>query len=94
MRRLLFRRRRPGPPGGLPCRELVELVTDYFEGTLSPADRRRFEEHIAACEGCTAYVEQLRTTREALGGLAEEHVPEETARELGAVFRDWRASRS
>jgi anti-sigma factor RsiW len=84
MRGPRFRRR-------LTCRELVELVTDYFEDALAPADRRRFDEHIAACDGCTAYVEQLRVMRDALGGLAEEHVPEETVRELGAVFRNWRA---
>jgi anti-sigma factor RsiW len=89
MRWVTFRRRE----AGLRCRELVELVTDYFEGALSAEDRRRFEAHVAACDGCAAYVEQLRATRAALGGLSEEHVPEEIASELGAVFRDWRAGR-
>src|SRR5947209_10781737 len=42
------------------CIELVELVTDYFEGALSEGDRRRFEEHLAACGPCVRYVEQLR----------------------------------
>ena len=27
----------------MPCRELVELVTDYLEDRLSPVDRARFE---------------------------------------------------
>ena len=42
------------------CRELVELVTDYLEGALAPADRARFEEHLEICDACVAYVEQIR----------------------------------
>ncbi|MDQ5874162.1 MAG: zf-HC2 domain-containing protein, partial [Actinomycetota bacterium] len=44
----------------LTCRELVELVTDYLEGGLTPEDRMRFEEHLLICEGCSAYVDQVR----------------------------------
>ena len=44
----------------LACRELVELITDYLEGALSPAERSRFEAHLAACAGCVVYVDQLR----------------------------------
>jgi len=73
------------------CREVVELMTEYLEGTLSPADRARFEEHIAGCDGCTAYLAQLRTTRRALGALAEEPVPEALKEELLKVFRTWRS---
>jgi anti-sigma factor RsiW len=70
----------------LVCQELVELVTDYLDGALSPPDRARFEAHIADCEGCTRYVEQIRTTI-AVGGAtrALEHPPEMAA--LLAAFR-------
>ena len=43
----------------LTCRELVELVTDYLEGALPARERERFEAHMAACEGCDRYVEQI-----------------------------------
>jgi anti-sigma factor RsiW len=46
----------------LTCRELVELVTEYLEDALPAAERARFEAHLAACEGCEAYVEQMRST--------------------------------
>ena len=46
----------------LTCQELVELVTDYLEGALPQAERARFEAHVAACEGCDRYVEQIRAT--------------------------------
>ena len=45
---------------GLTCKEMVEIVTDYLEGALSPEDRSRFEQHLALCDGCTYYVEQMR----------------------------------
>ena len=51
------------------CRELVELVTDYLEGALAPADRTRFEEHLRICKPCVAYVEQIRLTIAAGGAI-------------------------
>jgi hypothetical protein len=53
----------------LKCQELVELVTDYFEGALSRRDRKRFDAHIAGCEHCTLYIEQLRQTIALIGTL-------------------------
>jgi len=75
---------------GLTCRELVELVTDYFEGALSRRDRRRFERHIAGCDGCTAYVEQMRVTKRVLGYISEESISAEARDALLHAFRDWR----
>ena len=73
------------------CREVVELMTDYLEGALSREDRARFEDHIAGCDGCRAYLEQLRETRRVAGRLATEPVPESLKAELLDAFRDWRA---
>ena len=46
----------------LVCRQAVELVTDYLEGSLSARARRRFEAHLAACPHCTEYLAQMRQT--------------------------------
>jgi predicted anti-sigma-YlaC factor YlaD len=73
----------------LTCRELVELVTDYLEGALAPADRARFDEHVAGCEGCTAYLSQMRETLRLLGRLTEESVPAASLDSLLAAFRGW-----
>ena len=51
----------------MPCQELVELVTAYLEGYLAPAERTRFEEHLATCSGCRTYLQQMRMTLRALG---------------------------
>ena len=49
-------------PGGISCREVVEIVTAYLEGALTPEDTVRMEEHLKLCGPCAAYVEQIRTT--------------------------------
>ena len=76
--------------GGLTCRELVELVTDYLEGTLPAADRARFEQHLALCPNCPAYLEQMRQTIRALGMLPEESITPEARQELLEAFRNWK----
>jgi anti-sigma factor RsiW len=94
-RRWTFWRRRPtATPSGLSCRELVELVTDYFEGALDEGDRARFEAHIAGCDDCTTYIEQMRTTITVVGRLEPEALSDDMERDLLAAFRDWKASGS
>jgi anti-sigma factor RsiW len=75
----------------LTCQELVELVTDYLEGALAPAERTRFESHLAGCQGCRAYLAQARRTIDLSGRLEEEDVPEETRERLLRAFRAWKA---
>jgi anti-sigma factor RsiW len=74
----------------LTCRELVELVTDYLEGSLSRRDRVRFEAHIAACGNCTQYVEQFRETIRLTGTLRESDVSPEAEAALLAEFEAWK----
>jgi len=74
----------------LTCRELVELVTDYLEGSLSRRDRARFDAHIAACENCTQYVEQFRETIRLTGTLRESDVSPEAEAALLAQFEAWK----
>jgi anti-sigma factor RsiW len=76
----------------LSCRELVELVTDWLEGALAPAEHARVELHLAACEGCAAYVDQMRETVRTVGRLPPEALDPVVRDELLAAFRGWRAS--
>jgi anti-sigma factor RsiW len=75
----------------LACQELVELVTDYLEGRLPAADRERFDGHIAGCDACTNYLEQMRMTLQALGRIPEESISVQAREELLVAFRNWRA---
>ena len=81
---------RAGSSQTLSCRELVELVTDYLEGSLAPETRSRFDEHLDACEGCRAYVEQMRTTIDLVGSLSEDSVSPEAKDRLLGAFRAWK----
>ena len=74
----------------LDCRDVVEVVTDYLEGAMAAEDRRRFDRHLAVCEGCQAYLEQLRTVLRVAGRPIVDAVPPETMAGLLRAFRDWR----
>ena len=74
----------------LTCREMVELVTEYIEGTMPPRQRAIFEAHLSVCPGCTAYLEQMRQTIAVLGKLTEETIAPQARDELLKAFRDWK----
>jgi anti-sigma factor RsiW len=71
------------------CRELVELVTEYLEGTLSRRDRARFDAHIARCPNCTEYLAQFRETLRLTGTLRTSDIPPEAEAALLGVFANW-----
>ena len=72
------------------CKELVEAVTAYLDGTLSDADRRRFENHLESCPHCTEYLAQMRKTIARLGTLDETTLSDHARQRLLVAFRDWR----
>jgi anti-sigma factor RsiW len=76
----------------LTCREMVELVTDYLEDRLKPDERARFEAHLALCEGCRVYLEQVRQTVRALGRLPADQLSPAALDNLTDAFRGWRTS--
>jgi anti-sigma factor RsiW len=74
------------------CQELVELVTDYLEGALDAGERARFEEHLAECAGCRAYLAQMRSTLRLVRDTEQlEQRPEVAG--LMAAFRDFHRNR-
>jgi predicted anti-sigma-YlaC factor YlaD len=73
----------------LTCREMVELVSDHLEGALADHDRALFEQHLVLCDGCTAYLDQMRRTV-ALVGRLRDHVLDLPSRDrLLETFRAW-----
>jgi anti-sigma factor RsiW len=72
------------------CAEFVELVTAYLEGALDRDTEQRFIEHMALCEGCDRYLQQIRETVAQLGQLpSEETLSGEVRDQLLAAFRTW-----
>jgi hypothetical protein len=73
------------------CQEIVELVTDYFEGALAPRAVALFEQHLSVCEGCDRYIFQMRTTVELAGKVGEEEdLSPEFRDRLMTAFRGWK----
>ena len=73
----------------LTCREIVQLVTEYMEGTMPPETRLRFERHVAICPPCRGFLGQMRETLRVSGELTEESLSPETREALLEAFRDW-----
>ncbi len=75
------------PP--LVCREAVELMSDYLEGSLSRRDRRRLEKHLAECPHCSTYLDQMRATIAASGAVHPEDLDPQALDDLTELFRQY-----
>ena len=74
------------------CKELVELVTEYLEGSLPENVRTQMDQHLAGCEGCTNYMEQMRKTIRLTGELREESLSTQQRDDLLKLFHNWKKS--
>jgi anti-sigma factor RsiW len=70
------------------CNEIVEQVTAFLDGALDPADERAFVDHLAGCDGCQEYLDQVRRTVDNLGDLPPDHLPDDARNAILAAFRD------
>lgn len=77
-------------PPHMTCQDLVEIVTDYVEGRMPPAQRTELEQHLVTCPACVAYIRQIRATIQVAGRVTEESIPEETKDRLLEAFRAWK----
>ncbi len=80
-----------GRTSELACQEMVELITDYLEGALTRSQRKRFDAHLAGCEHCTEYLQQMRATIRLTGRLREEDLAPAMREEFSEIYRRWRA---
>lgn len=44
------------------CSDAVELVTEYLDEALNALDLANFETHLANCEACSVFVDQIKMT--------------------------------
>jgi anti-sigma factor RsiW len=73
----------------LTCQEIVELVTEYLEGTMDEPLRAAFRAHLAKCDGCSHYLEQIEATIRIAGTLEPAALSPEFQRGLLQAFRDF-----
>jgi anti-sigma factor RsiW len=80
-------------PGGISCREVVELVTAYLDGALSAEETERMEAHLRACPYCVEYVDQIRATAHVAAVATVELELRPNRDELLRAFEEFRRSR-
>jgi anti-sigma factor RsiW len=59
----------------LRCRDVVDLILAYLEGTLDPGERQALEAHIADCINCWRFLQPYRETISLGQQLREEAIP-------------------
>jgi anti-sigma factor RsiW len=64
------------------CVDGVDMLMDYLEGRLAPADRERVEAHVAGCPRCVAFVESYRQTPRILRAATAATLPDDLAESL------------
>ena len=69
------------------CDRVVELVTDFLEGTLDDTTEQDVVEHLSGCDGCQAYVEQFQRTVRTLNGLPPAELSPQARADLLEKFR-------
>ena len=72
------------------CADALELITDHLEGALSEADAERMHAHLAGCEPCRVFLDQVRSTiavAQQAGPVQEFSVERDRVESLVEVFR-------
>lgn len=49
-------------PEYITCRELIEFLDDYVDGSMPPAQRAEVDRHLAVCPPCVTYLETYKRT--------------------------------
>ena len=58
-------------PEPLTCRELIEFLDSYCDGTLPTRRRAVFDEHLRICPECRGYLDEYRATIDAARSLGK-----------------------
>jgi anti-sigma factor RsiW len=66
----------------LTCRELIEFLNEYVDGTLDAARRAEFERHLGLCRDCENYLRSYRSTIDLCKDALDEPVPADVPDEL------------
>jgi anti-sigma factor RsiW len=75
------------PPGMIHCRQVIDLILNYLEGTLAPEERRAFEAHIAACRNCWRFLKSYRETVALGQQLRAQEIPTDVRDRLEVFLR-------
>jgi mycothiol system anti-sigma-R factor len=72
------------------CREAINQLWEYLDGTVAPEDRAQLEEHLARCRTCCGELEFARELRSFLAESRREDIPDEVMRRLNDALEELR----
>ena len=64
------------------CRDAIDVLADYLDGTMPPDLAAELERHLADCAPCRAYLATYRKTQELGAAAARVEMPEEMQERL------------
>ena len=76
-----------GGASDIECRQIAELLGDYFDGSLATHTRELIEWHIDGCAPCVAFINTYRGTIAVTRRLPDAPMPVELKKRLIAVLK-------
>lgn len=70
------------------CRDAIDVLADYLDGTMPPDLAAELERHLADCAPCRAYLATYRQTQELGAAAARVEMPEEMQERLRRFLID------
>lgn len=68
------------------CKDCVDLLGEYIEGTLSPDRAQALEEHLSFCPPCITFVRTYRATRRLCRSALAAEMPHELVSSLASFL--------
>ncbi len=68
------------------CKECVDLLGEYIEGSLPPDRAQALEEHLSLCPPCITFVRTYKATRRLCREKLAAEMPQELADSLAAFL--------
>jgi len=68
------------------CKECVDLLGEYIEGTLSPDRAKALEDHLSFCPPCITFVRTYRATRKLCRHALAAEMPQELVSSLASFL--------
>lgn len=70
------------------CKRVLEILSDYVDGELSPDQCQQIQEHLEDCPECHDFVETFRESLELTHNLDKKLPPQDVCESILRAFRE------
>lgn len=64
------------------CGSMMDRLSEYLDGEMSPELVKEIEDHIAHCECCSCFIRSLKASLDGVHRLERVDLPEETRKQV------------